>query len=308
MTFILKFNTIFALQIMNLIIYILVFPLIWLISILPFRLLYLFSDFLYVLLYYVIGYRKEVVFNNLKLSFPDKSDDELKAIRKKFYHHFVDVFMEMIKSFTISEKEMSKRYQFPNLEVFHDLYKNGKSTILVGAHYANWEWIMCLNNQVSYKGYAAYTKISNKYFNNSILKSRSKFGVNLITTSKVVKEVEANCKNNVQAMYGLLSDQSPQLKKTYYWSNFFGVKVPIHTGAEMLTKKYDMNLVFMKTKKIKRGFYETSFEVITDEPKKYADYKLTDIFLDKVEKQVKNDPAYYFWTHKRFKHKNKAPL
>ncbi|SDX92363.1 KDO2-lipid IV(A) lauroyltransferase [Lutibacter oricola] len=292
---------------MNLLVYILVYPLIWLISILPFKLLYLFSDFLYTILYYVVGYRKKVVLDNLKMVFPEKEEKELLIIRKQFYHHFIDIFMEMIKSFTISEKEMCKHYQFPNLEVFHKLYKNGKSTILVGAHYANWEWIMCLNNQVTYKGYAAYTKIGNPYLNNSILKSRSKFGVTLKQTSKIIREIEHNDTNNIQAMYGLLSDQSPQLKKTHYWADFFGVKVPIHTGAEMLTKKYDMNLVFMNSKKIKRGYYETTFEVITENPRDFKDYELTDIFLDKVEKQVKSNPAYYFWTHKRFKHKDKAP-
>ncbi|WP_457615498.1 lysophospholipid acyltransferase family protein [Lutibacter sp.] len=292
---------------MNFLTYILVYPLIWLISILPFRILYLVSDAVYILIYYIIGYRKKVVLDNLKLAFPNKTEKELLLIRKKFFKHFVDIFMEMIKSFTISTKEINRRYTFTNTALLDELYSNGKSAILVGAHYANWEWIMSLNSFVKYKGVAAYTKVNNPYFNRKILKTRERFGVILKQTPKILNLVKENQKKGILTMYGLLSDQSPHIAKTYYWSEFFGVKVPIHTGAEMLAKRYDLNLVFMKTRKIKRGFYETSFSVITTTPTKFPDYELTDIFLRKVEEQVYEQPEYYFWTHKRFKHKDKYP-
>ena len=292
---------------MNLLIYILIYPLIWLLSLLPFRVLYIISDGFYGLLYYVIGYRKKVVYDNLKLAFPNKSEKEILSIRKKFYHHFVDVFIEMIKSFTISKEEIYKHYKYPNIDFFTKLYKNGKSVILVGPHYANWEWIMSVDSFVNYKGYAAYTKVNNPYFNNKILKSRAKFGTNLVPTSKIITEIIYNQKNNIQAMYGLLSDQSPQLKKSFYWRTFFDVKVPVHTGGEMLAKKYNMNMVYIETKKVKRGYYETTFSLISSDTQKHKDYELTDIFIEKVEKQVRKQPEYYFWTHKRFKHKDKAP-
>lgn len=302
-----KLNAIFAIDIMNLLVFLLVYPIIWCLSILPFRVLYFISDIIYLLLYYVIGYRKKVVLNNLELVFPKNSKTQNILLRKKFYHHFVDVFMEMIKSFTVSKEEVFKRYKFTNIELLSELYKDGKSGIITGAHYANWEWIMSLDSFVDYKGYAAFTKVNNPYFNNAILRSRSKFGTKLVQTSKVISAMEYNKRNNIQAMYGLLSDQSPQLKKTFYWSEFLGVKVPIHTGTEMLAKRYDMNIVFMETKKIKRGYYETTFKLITDNATSSDNYKLTDIYLDLVEKQVRNQPEYYFWTHKRFKHKDKAP-
>ena len=292
---------------MNLLIYIFVYPIIWLISMLPFRVLYFISDIFYFIIFNMVGYRKKIVLNNLKLAFPDKPRNELIEIRKKFYSHFVDIFMEMIKSFTVSKEEVYKRYKFTNIDFFTELYKDGKSVILMGSHYANWEWIMSLDSFVNYRGYAAYTKVNNPHFNNKILKSRAKFGTNLVQTSKIISEIYHNKKNNIQAMYGLLSDQSPQLKKTFYWSEFLGVKVPIHTGGEMLAKKYDLNVVFMDVKKNKRGYYETTFILITDDANKYPSYELTDIFTQKVEAQVKAQPEYYFWTHKRFKHKDKAP-
>ena len=292
---------------MKLLIYILFYPLIWIISTLPFRVLYLFSDFLFLLIYYVIGYRKRVVLYNLKLTFPEKSEKEILIIRKKFYHHFVDIFMEMIKSFTISAKEMDKRYIYTNNDYLNELYKDGKSVILMSSHYANWEWILNLTNHVNYKCVGAFTKISNPYFNNAILKSRGRFGVQLVETSKTIRTMISDKKNKVQSIFGLLSDQSPQLNNNTYWSHFLGVKVPIHTGGETLAKKYDMNMVFMDTKKVKRGYYESTFSLITKDAQSYSDYKLTDIFINKVEEQVRNQPEYYFWTHNRFKHKDKVP-
>lgn len=292
---------------MNLIIYILVFPFIWLLSLLPFRILYIISDFIFLIIYHVIGYRKEVVLSNLRLSFPEKDEKEIQSICRKFYHHFVDVFIEMLKTFTVSKEEVHRRYTFSNIDFFNGLKKNGKSVILMGPHYANWEWIMSLDSFADYKGYAAYTRIENKYFNNSIIKSRAKFGTNMLATSKIIASMRYNNKNNIIAGYGLLSDQSPQLKRTFYWREFFGIKVPVHTGAEMLAKRFDMNIVFINTKKIKRGYYETSFELISDNAKSHPDYELTDIFYKMVEERIRKQPEYYLWTHKRFKHKDKAP-
>ncbi len=202
---------------------------------------------------------------------------------------------------------MNKRYKYANIDLINNLYNDGKSVILTGAHYANWEWILNINSFIKYKAYAAYTKVNNPYFNAKMLKSRGKFGIHLKRTSQIISAIEKNSKSNIQSIYGLLSDQSPSLKKTFYWSYFFGIKVPMHTGAEMLAKKYHMNIVLMETKKIKRGYYETSFSLISNEVEKYPNFELTDIFIKKVEKQILNKPEYYFWTHNRFKHKEKAP-
>lgn len=292
---------------MKLLIYIITYPIIWILSILPFRVLYFLSDILYLIAYHVIGYRKKVVINNISLAFPEKSNKEIMEIGRASYKHFVDILIETIKFFSITEKQINAHYKYTNADMLVDLYKNGKSTILTGSHYANWEWILNINRHVPYKCIGAFTRVSNPYFNKTILKSRSKFGAVLVPTNRTIQEMENNHKNKVQAIYGLLSDQSPMIKRTYYWREFFGVKVPIHTGAEMLAKKYDMNLVLIKTKKIKRGYYETEFELLTDNPSAFKDYDLTDIFLEKVEEQIRTDPRYYFWTHNRFKHRDKAP-
>lgn len=293
---------------MNLLIYCLVYPFIWVISILPFKLLYILSDFLYVIVYYIIGYRKKLVLNNLKLAFPEKSEKELLKLRKKSYSHFVDIFMEMIKTFTISKKVLDKHYKYTNIELLQELKKDGKSVILMSAHYANWEWIIGMNSFLNYNAIAAFSKLSNPYFNNKIKKTREKFGVTLLPSSKISAAMLYNYKHQIQSIYGLLSDQSPKLKGKTYWSSFLNVKVPIHTGGEMIAKKYDLNIVFLDTKKVKRGYYETTLSIITTNASKHSEYEITEMYLRKVEGQIKAQPENYFWTHKRFKHKDKAPL
>ncbi|WP_196888813.1 lysophospholipid acyltransferase family protein [Aureivirga sp. CE67] len=292
---------------MQLIVFIIVYPIIWLISILPFPLLYLFSDFLFFLLYHVIGYRKKVVYNNIKLAFPEKSHEELKKIEKKFYSHFVDVFLEMMKTFTISGEEINKRYKFTNLELLKDLEKKNKSIIVMGSHYANWEWMAHIGRFLDYEGFAAYTKIGNPYFDNIIKKTRGRFKINLVQSTRVKRKVQQNYDNNVLSIYGLLADQSPQIKKANYWGEFLGVKVPIFVGTEVMAKKYDFAVVYINVEKIKRGHYEASFELITEDPNTIDDFKITDKYVNLLEKQIRRKPEFYFWTHKRFKHKDKAP-
>ena len=136
--------------------YILVYPFLWLISILPFRMLYAVSDVLYVLIYRIFGYRKKVVASNLNLVFPEKSPEEIKRITKVFYHHLCDMIVESVKSLTISEDEMKKRFKFTNVDVIQDIEKQNKSIILMCAHYGSWEWVFILQTYVKYRGNAVY--------------------------------------------------------------------------------------------------------------------------------------------------------
>ncbi len=291
---------------MQLLIYIFTYPLIWILSILPLRVLYLLSDIIYGLLYYIIGYRKKVVRYNLKLSFPEKSSEELLKIEKKSFHHFVDIFMEMIKSFSISKKEIAKRIIIENPELINNYLKENKSVIVLSSHHANWEWSPYLMDQlVNCKAYAAYTKIGNQYFDNKIKSSRTKFGANFIPTKEFINLMQGNAEINKMAIYGFLGDQSPQLKKTYYWSNFMGIRVPIITGAEMLAKRFDYPVVYLKTDLVKRGYYKSEFVDLTKNPQEFPDYQITELFLEVLEKQIRANPEYYFWTHNRFKHVGK---
>lgn len=293
---------------MQRLIYILVYPLLWAISILPFRLLYFLSDCNYFLLYYIIGYRKKTVRSNLALVFPDKPLKERHEIEKKFFKHLCDITLESIKSMTISEEELKKRYVFTNVEEIHKVEAQNKSIILMCAHYASWEWVFILERYINHKGYAVYKRLANKYFDALVKRIRAKYNTQLVTTKETVEMLMKAKKEGQLTINGFLSDQSPKYQKAFYWQNFMGIHVPVHTGAEMIAKKLDMAVVFFAVKKIKRGYYETSFQTLTTSPKDYKDYEITDLFLTLVEKQIKEEPAYYLWSHKRWKHKDKSPL
>jgi len=293
---------------MQFITYLLLYPILWLISMLPFKLLYILSDGLYYFIYYIIGYRKKTVIDNLNLVFPNKTSIEIKSISKKFYHHLCDMIVESIKSMTISETEMCKRFAFSNLEILKKLEDQQRSIILMCAHYGSWEWIFILQRHVNHKGYAVYKRLANKYFDKLIKRIRARYNSYLITTKETIPVLQSAKEKGELTINGFVSDQSPKHDKAYHWKEFMNIKVPIHTGAEMIGKKLDMSIVFFGVKKIKRGHYMTTFKTLAQNPKNFKDYEITDAFLKLVEAQIYDAPEYYLWTHKRWKHKDKVPI
>ena len=278
---------------MQLLVYILIYPILWIISILPFPIFYLLSDFIYFITYYIIGYRKKVVRANIKLALPHLSEAERLKIEKKFYSHMCDMFLEMIKTISISQKEIEKRFTFSNMEVYYDLEKKNKSIALMCAHYASYEWVISMNYHIHCKGFGIYKKLSNPYFDKLVKRIRSKFKAELITTKQTIPTIAENHKNNVLGIYGFASDQSPKANAAYHWAPFMGHIVPVHTGAEILAKRFDMNVIFLKVKKVKRGYYEASFEILSEDVKSVPNYEITDKFLKLVEEQIYEAPEFY---------------
>ena len=292
---------------MQRLVYILVYPIIWILSILPMAVLYFVSDIVFVLVYHIIGYRKKVVKDNLELVFSDKSEKEIKSITRKFYHHLCDMVVESIKSLSISESELKRRFVYTNVEEIHKIEKLNKSIILMLGHYASWEWIFILEKFVNHKGYAVYKRIENKYFDRLVKRIRAKYNTELITTKQTIHKLGAAQIRGELTINGFASDQSAKHWKANHWQEFMGVKVPVITGAEMLAKKLDMAVVFLAVKKVKRGYYEATFKTITLEPNAHPNYDITDQFVKLVEEQIKEEPAYYLWTHKRWKYRDKVP-
>ena len=291
---------------MQLLVYLLAYPFLWVISILPKSVFYFFSDLFFVLLYHLAAYRKKVVYDNLKLTFPDKSDKEIKTIRKQFYHHFCDMLLETVKTMNLSAEEVSKRYKINNIEVLLELEKK-KNTLMVCSHYANWEWSISINNYISSRGYAVYQKIGNAYFDRLIKRIRGRWNTTLITQTETVKTIFRNEQNKVKGVYGMVSDQSPMVGKAQYWSEFMGIKVPIFNGPETIAKKLDLAVVFLKVSKVRRGYYEAQFIPITSSAKDTVEHEITNKFLELTEDQIRERPELYLWTHRRWKHRNKVP-
>ena len=282
-------------------------PLLIFISWLPFRLLYFISDLFYYILYYGIKYRRKIVRKNLELSKVAKSTKDLIRIEKKFYRHLTDVFFEMFKFYSISPEEMKKRFYIENPEIFYQLEKKNKSVMFMTSHYGGFEWFLSINYHVPQLPFAVYTPLSNKSLDSLIKKFRLRHGSKLISRYKAGSYIKKQIKENKLFLYGMAADQSAQIRSITYWKEFLGVKVPVFTGSERIAKQHDIPVVFGKVVKIKRGHYKVVVDLISEFPNEYKDYQITDIYIKKLEKQIREIPEYYYWTHNRFKHKDKAP-
>lgn len=248
-----------------------------------------------------------MVRQNLRYAFPEKSLTDILKIEQAFYKHMCDSFLEMIKSLGMSEQEMKNHMVFNNPEIFEPFEKAHKSVILVCGHYASYEWMMSLGYHIHHKGYAVYAPLGNKYFDRLVQKIRSRHQAFLIPRKQATATIKQHKEEGVLGMYGLASNQTPSAKYAKYWRPFLGVRVPVFTGAETLAKTLDMPVVFFDVQKVKRGYYQTTFTLITDAPKTYNDFEITDVFTELLENQIRNRPEYYLWTHNRFKHKDKNP-
>ncbi|MEH6760595.1 lysophospholipid acyltransferase family protein [Maribacter arcticus] len=291
---------------MQLLAFVLIYPFLWVISILPHRLFYGFSDIAFFFVYHIFGYRRKVVQNNLNLVFPNKPKEEINRIEKEFYKHLCDTFLEMVKTMNLSKKAVAKKYRVVNPEVLLEIEKE-RSIIILCAHYANWEWNVSINNYVNSKGYAVYQQVNNSYFDKFIRKTRARWNTTLITQGQTAKTVIQNFRNNVRATYGMVSDQSPQAHRAHYWTNFMGIKVPIFSGGEALARKTGLATVFLKVSKVKRGHYKAELIPIALNGKETEEHEITNKFLQLTEAQIREKPEYYLWTHKRWKHRNKKP-
>jgi KDO2-lipid IV(A) lauroyltransferase len=288
---------------MSFLIFALVYPFVLLLSKLPFRVLYIISDVVFLILYYIVGYRRDVVLFNLKTAFPEMDKATLKETEKRFYHHFCDLFIEVIKTLSISEQNLRDRYLFTNIEVLQKYVDKDQPVLVTMGHYASYEWVFALATLLkNHPGYAIYKKIKNPYFDKMIRDIRSKWNSTLVPNKQArekIKEVLATQKGF--AYFGFIMDQSPSNSNKKHFSNFLSVQTPFFTGVEKLSKQYDLPVLFLGTTRVKRGYYSSTFSVLTDTPNQHPDFAITDAYAKILTELIIKDPAYYFWTHKRFK-------
>ena len=215
------------------------------------------------------------------------------------------MFLEMIKSISISNEELLRRFTFSNYEEILKIRKMEKSIIMLCGHYASFEWMNSLQlYDHDYKGFGIYKKIQNRYFNKMAQDIRGRFDAELIPTTTATKTIAKYQKEGVLGIYGMVADQSPKLSRAKNWTEFLGTRAPVFMGAEKLAKDFDMAVIYLHVEKIGRGYYQATFIPITYKPKEEADFKITNDFLAELEKQIHKAPEYYLWTHKRWKHRN----
>lgn len=268
----------------------------------PFFVLYIISDFIAFLLNHVIGYRKEVIMENLRNSFPEKAEKELNEIRIQFNKNFSDQIVETLKIFTISGEELNKRIVYENSEQLINYAKEGRSVMLASGHYGNWEYSTVFPFAISgFDGYnVVYAPIENKYLNDRIVSSREKFGISLISKKVAIKHIET-LPNNGQ-VYGFLFDQSPHKIRVKHDLQFLNQTTPVHLGAEVVAKMKNAVVISLEFYRVKRGFYRAKSTMLTENPKEMPEYEITNELFRRLEATIKRDPAQWLWSHKRWKY------
>ena len=278
----------------------------WFISLLPFWFLYILSDFLYVIVYYLIRYRRKIATQNLKNSFPEKSLVEIKQIEKKYYHNLCDIVVEFIKIRHISIDQLKKRMIITNPTILHELYNQNKSVFLSVGHCGNWDWFgKTMPYITDHKVFAIYKELSSTDFDSYMKSLRSRFGVPTLIESKSTYRSLLQSKDTTNAVF-LAGDQTPGGLDANYWTTFLNQDTPFFLGIEKMAKSLDYAVLFFDIKRIKRGHYEATITPITLNPKETKTNEITESYVRLLENAIINNPDNWLWSHRRWKHKREG--
>lgn len=283
-------------------VYHILFFLLYLLSLLPMRLLYLLSDGLFFPLFHIVKYRRKVVEKQLDECFPEKSMQERRAIERQFYHFFCDYLVEVIKLFSISKKEMMRRMKFVGIEQVRKELKDKKFCFLYLGHYCNWEYIASLSYWLPeiHCG-QIYHRIYNQAFDELFLKLRGQFGGESILMKDTLRRILTLRNQEKKVMIGFIADQLPKWENMHHWTTFLNHDTSFFIGAERIAKQVDAALYYVDVERVKRGYYQVRFRLMTLHPKEFPDYELTDQYARLLEESIRRQPAYWLWTHKRWK-------
>lgn len=280
----------------------LVYGIIRLFGILPLAVLKAFSSGCYFLMYYVIRYRRQVTFDNIRQAFPAKTEKEVKDIAKKFYAHLCDIFIELFSFYKLPEKTILKRMRFSNPEILEKFAQQNKSIIVLTSHYGNWETPGQIAKQFGYDALGVYKPLSNQLSDWVIRKIRSsKNGIPIAMQDVMRKMVEYKKSGKLFLLY-LIADQRPMLHPENFWLSFMGRMIPVIDGPEKLARRFNMPVVFLDIRPQQRGYYKIYITCLSDNPQNLADHQLTKMYFQKLETCINEQPEYYLWSHKRWKY------
>ncbi len=265
----------------------------------PYFILYAISDIAFLFIYYIHGYRKKIVRENLMNSFPDYSISEIIKIEKKTYKNLCDIILESLLLYSISKDEIQKRMKLLNPELLQSLKKDEERCILIGAHYNNWEWMgLSLSTYLKEDMYGVYKPLSNKYINKLMLKSRMRFGANIISMNNFAKTILKNQNFSINVM---LADQSPHKNEVDFYCKFLNQDTPVYIGPEKLINAGNMKLFFIDVQRIKRGYYEMKIIPLYNKVSKEKGH-ITRMHVSYLNKLINKKPENWLWTHRRWKH------
>jgi len=280
--------------------YFLILPL----SLLPMVVLYRVSDLLYLLVYYLVPYRKRVIQENLKNAFPKKSSEEIHQLTQLYYRHFADLILESIKAFSISEAEILKRMHCVNPEIFLPYVEKNQNVLVGGGHYNNYEWFgVTVGQQLPMSCSCIYKPLSNPFFEMKMKSSREKYGLQIIPIREVNAWFEKIKDLSHPSLTIFATDQSPGSPSKAHWGTFLNQDTPMTFGLEKNAKATNYPVFFGEIKKLKRGYYEFRFSLISADPKNEKHGFITEEVQRRLELQIIELPQYWLWSHRRWKHK-----
>ena len=282
-----------------------IYCLFYAISLLPFRLLYVLADIEYFMLYHVIRYRRGVVRRNIVTSFPDKSEQEIVQIEKRFYHWFCDYFFEAVKLLSISDAELCRRFTIINSEEVEQCFKEGQDVAAILGHYCNWEWLSCvgMNLPLERETGLIYHPLRNKAFDYLFRKLRShEKHSRVIPKQDILRYVLSRKKEGIRNICGYISDQGPKWKNIHLWLPFLNHEhTPVFTGGERIMRKMNNAVFYVEMSRPKRGYYTATYKLITRTPNALEPDGITRRFFQMLEQTIRREPAYYLWSHNRWK-------
>lgn len=266
----------------------------------PFRVLYVLSDGLAFLLFNIIAYRKKVVFENLRRAFPEKTEAEIQHIARLFYLNLTDTTLETVKLFTTPVREIKRRCPCLNPEVVNQYLDNGQSIILSGSHYNNWE-ITGITMPPVFHGatVTAYKPLTNKHIDRFLNRSRARTGMELVSMEETFKVMRKRA--NEAVVFILLTDQSPTSRKNAHWVEFLGQDTASLPGVDVLARKFNFPVLYYHVRRVRRGYYEVSFDEIWKDPATAADMDITRAYARRLETEIRALPENWLWSHKRWK-------
>lgn len=285
------------------ILYYILLTLWYLLSLLPLRVHYMLSDLLFLVLYRLLGYRRKVVRTNLKKAFPEKTDEELRRIERGFYHFFGDYIAESVKLMTIGKDNLRRRMVFKGTELVDEVVESGQSCAVYLGHLCNWEWVTSLPLWVTPKAQCGqiYHPIENPDFDRLFLRSRQRMGAVCIPMADTLRRIVEYKKVGQPVVIGYISDQVPFWTNIHHWVDFLHHDTPVLTGTERIARKVDHAVFFLDVRRVRRGYYEAEFKLITREPQKMGEYEITDIYYQMLEESIRRAPEFWLWSHNRWK-------
>jgi len=269
---------------------------------LPLWLHYCFASLLWPVVYYVARYRVGVVRDNLRRCFPDMREGDRRRLERQYYRHLADLLVEGIYNLRAPLLKVKKHYLFENAEILEPYYNEGRSVVLMSAHYNNWEYmITSLDSRISHHGIGVGKPLDNKKFGQFITARRARYGTEIVDQTDVRQVMQYYDRWQVPVAYMMLSDQSPSNPHRSLWTEFLGRDTAFLFGAEHFARKYDMPVFLYDVKKERRGRYSVHFELMTDKPLEMAEGEITRTYARHLEALIRKEPQYWLWSHRRWK-------